>query len=279
MAKGSMRLLLGGAALTGIAAAILVWRAASGEAPKSPSPRPGAAAAPGRDSERSRPEGYLSDAANSAGAAAAADLEQSTLALAPSGDFEIAVSDAELEAIVEARYGPLVRALALPPPARARLVELLTERQHASIDVANAAMVAGLNPIRDLPLIQRAIALAEADVDADIAREHGAAVAAACRDFEATRAERNTVDQLARALADIGEPLTSAQQRRLVQVLAASEPSGTPDINSAIFGHFNRPKPLGPRILAAAAGEISPRQLDFLRQMAQSAPAARKPAN
>lgn len=204
------------------------------------------------------------------------DAEATVLPPAPNGDYEIAVSEREFESIVEARYGPLLRSLSLPPGATARLRELLTERQHAAIDVANEAMVAGLNPIRDLATITQAIALAESDVDADIEREYGATVRAACRDFEIARPERNTVNQLAGVLATTAEPLNPMQQQRLVQLLRNTSPSSAPvDINGAVFGGLSGRALINAQTIAAAAKELSPLQLDALRGLARVNPANR----
>jgi chorismate mutase len=268
--------LLAGSVLGLLVAVVLLWRSSAGERTDSRSPSALGGARVAQDSAGPRAAQFGSPAAT---AAVPVPFENFGLPLAPSGDYEMAISDSELQAIVEARYGPMVRSLALAPAAGARLFELLTERQHAAIDVANAAMVAGLNPIRDLAVIQQAIALAEADVDADIAREHGASVVTACRDFESTRTERNTVDQLTRAATDLGDPLTAAQQQRLIVVLRNTAAPAPDDINSAIFGRLNGRIPLGTKALAAAAPELSPRQLEALRQLARASASDRTTAN
>jgi hypothetical protein len=201
-------------------------------------------------------------------AAARPKLEPPVLPPAPTGDYEISVTDPELQAIVEARYGAFLRSLTLTPAATARLRDLLVERQQASIDVANAAMVAGLNSIRDLATIEQAITLAEHDVDVDLAREFGTPVLSALREFESTRAERNTVDDLARALASSAEPLRPVQQQRLVQILRNLPVIGAPaDINGVIYGRYDRRAGVSPEAAAAAAAQLSPRQLSALRQL------------
>jgi hypothetical protein len=271
---GRKKSIVGGGALAAWAAAILFWRNPGShetQANHAMAARVGVPVA--RETETRGTTRFGSGVAADPGFSFA--VENSSLPLAPSGDYEMAISDSELQAIVEARYGPMVQSLALSPAAGARLFELLIERQHAAIDVANAAMVAGLNPIRDLATIQQAIALAEADVDADIAREHGASVAAACRDFESARAERNTVEQLARAATDLGEPLTPVQQERLISALRDTTAPAPSDINSAIFGRFNRRAQISAQALATAASELSPRQLEALRQLAQATPSER----
>jgi len=269
--------LVAGGVLAALAASVLLWRNPAGGPAKSQFAPASIAAEVAQVSVTPRNPPLASTAGTDANATVAA--ESSGLPLAPTGDYEMAISDAELQAIVEARYGPLVRSLTLSPAASGRLLELLTERQQAAIDVANAAMVAGLNPVRDLATIRQAIALAEADVDADIAREHGASVVAACHEFEATRAERATVDQLAHTVAGAGEPLAPAQQQRLVAVLHRTATPAPVDINGAIFGRFNRRAPLNAQALAAAASELSPRQLEALRHLAPATPPDRTTAN
>jgi hypothetical protein len=188
----------------------------------------------------------------------------------PTGDFEVAVTGPELQAIVDARYGPFLRSLPFSAADQSRLRELLVERQHAAIDVANAAMVAGLNPIRDLELIRRAIALAEQDVDTDLGRELGSSVLLALHEFEHARAAQNTIDDLTRALASSGDPLRPAQQQHLLRILQQAPAAGVAaDINGAIYGRYNRRAEVSASAIAAATDELSPRQLEALRRLAQ----------
>src|SRR5688572_6727511 len=210
---------------------------------------------PPGSADPARADGVRDASARTVSGSRGASTPPAPLALpaVPNGDFEITVTDSELQAIVDARYGPLLRSLAFSSDVKSRLREFLVERQHAAIDVANAAMVAGLNPIRDLELIRRAITLAEQDVDADLGRELGPTVVLALHEFERGRAEQNTIDDLTLALAGTGEPLRPAQQRRLRRILEQTAAAGVaPDINGAIYGRYDRRAEVSSRAIDAA---------------------------
>ena len=207
--------------------------------------------------------------------AAAAGFE---LPAPPSGDYELDLTPEQIDGLVEKRYGPLLRTLRLPPAKIGRLRSLLTERLQASVDAANAALLVGLNPVRDLATIRQAIAQAEASVDTALRDELGASVLSACREFDRTLRERNAVADFDRLLAATREPLRPEQGERVVQILRNSPGSEAPaDMNRAIFGDIDSRSSISPQAIAAAAGVLSPSQLEMLRRMQQRPPSAEAP--
>lgn len=197
----------------------------------------------------------------------ASPVREVVLPPAPNGDFEVVMSDEELTALVNARHGALLPTLRLPPLETSRLQALLVERERAAMEAANAAIQIGMNPERDLATLHRAIEIARSEVDAQVRREFGPHIADACQAFEQSRPARNTVADLALALARANLPLRPEQERKLAHLL--SSPSDVPpaNITQAIFGNPNRRAPLEPRHLAAAAKILSPSQLETLRRL------------
>lgn len=186
----------------------------------------------------------------------------------PSGDYELNLTAEQINATVEKRYGGLFQSLGLPPEQLARLRWLLAERQQASVDAANAALQAGVNPVRELPTIRSAIDEAEASIDSILRNEMGESVFNACRDFDRTLRERNLVGDFSRLLAVTGEPLQPELDRQVVQILKNFPAKDAPmDVDRAIFGGIKTRARISAQAMTEAATVLSPRQLEILRQL------------
>ncbi len=188
----------------------------------------------------------------------------------PSGDFDLTLTAEQINALVETRYSGLFHALGLPADRLARLRALLAERQQATVDAANAALMVGLNPIRDLTTIRRAIEEVQAPIDAALRDELGEPVFAACRDADSAIRERNSTGDLARLLAGTSEPLRPEQEKQVMQILKNSPGQEFPmDMDRAIYGGINDRARISDQTVAAAAKVLSPRQLERFRQLQQ----------
>jgi hypothetical protein len=199
------------------------------------------------------------------------DLNVSSLPPPPTGDYDLTLSPERIAAVVEARYGGLFPSLGLSAARLGRLRTLLGERQQLTIDAANAALLFGLNPIRDLPEILLGIERFQAGADSAIRDEFGEAIFAVYRDFESTLRERNSVADLRRLVEADQEPLRLEQEERLIRLLRESPARGSPlNLGSVIYGGLNERAPISAQALAAARAVLSPLQWERLRQLQAS---------
>lgn len=190
------------------------------------------------------------------------------LPLSPSGDFDLSLTEEQIAALVEAQYGGVFPSLGLPPERLARLRVLLAERQQAAVDAANSALMVGINPIRELGTIRRAIEQAQAPIDAALRGELGDSVFAACREAAGSRRELNSVADLARLLAETGEPLEPEQAKQMLLILRSSPSWDQPmDIDRLIYGGINDRARISDHAAAAAGKVLSPPQMERLRQL------------
>lgn len=188
----------------------------------------------------------------------------------PSGDYELNLTAEQISAIVEKRYAGLFQALGLPPERLARLRSLLVERQQATVDAANAALLVGINPVRELLTIRHAIAQYQAEIDTSLRNELGESVFAAYRDFDRTLGERNSVGDFARLLAATSEPLRPEQEAQVMQILKNFPGWDSPvDFARAIYGGIDARARISEQAVAAATTVLSPRQLELFRQIQQ----------
>jgi hypothetical protein len=191
----------------------------------------------------------------------------------PSGDFELVLTNEQIGAIVEKRYGGLLRTLGLPQERLDRFRALLIERQQVTVDTANAALLFGMNPVHDLPGIRLAIEQFQSSVDTTLRNEFGDPVFAAYRDFDRTIRERNSVGDFAQLLAAAREPLEPQQEKQMVQILKNSPGPDLPlNIEGVIYGGVNDRARIDEQAVAAAAAVLSPRQLELFRQLRQREP-------
>ncbi|MBC8010962.1 MAG: hypothetical protein H7067_12795 [Burkholderiales bacterium] len=130
----------------------------------------------------------------------------------------------EQTARIEQRYGALFQDLKLPPDQQAKLTALLVERENAGRDVFLSAREQGLDP-RDPAAREQLRTLTadlQAEVDANIEASVGASVVTALDQYNATGAQRNTVNTINQSLTYGGQPLNSAQSKQLTTILAAT---------------------------------------------------------
>lgn len=186
----------------------------------------------------------------------------------PSGDYELTLSAERIAALVDAKYASLFPSLGLSPAQLSRLRALLLERQQTTIDAANAALLFGLNPVRDLPEIIRGLERFQSGIDARIRDEFGNATFSAYREFDATFRERNSVADLHRVLETDREQLRPEQEARLIHLMKNSPArSFSENLASAIYGGLNERAPISDQALAAAGDLLSPRQQERLREL------------
>lgn len=186
----------------------------------------------------------------------------------PSGDFELTLTHDEIRAIIEKKYGGFFMSLGLPQERLDRLRTLLIERQQVTIDAANAALLFGLNPVRDLPAIQRGIEQFQSPVDAVLRNEFGDATFAAYRDFSRTIRERNLLGHFAGMLTAAQQTLEPAQEAQLVQILKKFPgPDSPPNFESLVHSGLNDRAQVSSQAFEAANAVLSPRQLELLREL------------
>jgi hypothetical protein len=131
----------------------------------------------------------------------------------------------EQEARVEQRYGAMFKDLNLPPAQLATLKTLLAERENAGREVWASAAAQGLNPRENRDELRQLADDLRAEVDANIESQLGASVITAIDTYEATRNQRNTVNDLSQKLSYSGQTLNSSQAKQLTNILTET---GTP---------------------------------------------------
>jgi len=134
---------------------------------------------------------------------------------------------------VDARYGPLLAALALDPAQQTRLRELLIERQGAVIDVAAALLASGAKPKdADLNIL---VAGAQGETDQKLQAALGPANYARFRNYDNAQLFRGAANDLQKSLAKFDLPLTPAQTEKFTTGMnALAQSSLTPDQQQAM---------------------------------------------
>lgn len=187
---------------------------------------------------------------------------------APSGDYELDLTPDQVGTLVDRRYGGLFTSLHLSLDRVAHLRALLVERQQASVDAANSALLTGLNPIRDLTTISRAIALAHTEVDSAIREELGSPILAAVSEHDRTLTAQNSVRDLAHLLADTREPLRPEQEKQMIKILAEGVMADSPsNIDRAIFGGIDARAAITDQAVTATAKVLTAQQQQGLREL------------
>ncbi|MGC4071012.1 MAG: hypothetical protein QM760_00520 [Nibricoccus sp.] len=185
----------------------------------------------------------------------------------PSGDYDLVLSSAQIAALIEARYGVLFQSLKLPPERVARLRTLLADRLQAAVDAANSSIFIGMDPIRDLSIIQHAIEEVQAPFDDTLRNELGESGFAAYREADRTLRERILMRDFAGLLAT-REPLQPAQESQLMEILKKS-PGAEPltDLNRVIYGSVNERARISDQAAVAAAAVLSKSQLEAFQEL------------
>lgn len=189
---------------------------------------------------------------------------------------------------VDAKYAALFRKLHLNPEDQVRLETLLTDKQSAFADAMIAAHDQGLTG-KDARDLANAVANAtQKDINASIKDLLGPQDFNQYQSYERTLPQRAVVDQLAQRLSYTAGPLTTGQQDRLVQTLAATAaaPQSIPGASAknvkpvppvaplpgalAGLGIGSVPSaPITTTAVAQAQSFLSPQQVAALQQMRQ----------
>ena len=120
---------------------------------------------------------------------------------------------------VDARYGPLLAALALDPAQQTRLRELLIERQGAVIDVAAALLASGAKPKdADLNIL---VAGAQGETDQKLQAALGPANYARFQDYDNAQLFRGAANDLQKSLSKFDLPLTAEQSEKFATGMGA----------------------------------------------------------
>ncbi|HZP59201.1 MAG TPA: hypothetical protein VFB27_02675, partial [Opitutaceae bacterium] len=141
--------------------------------------------------------------------------------------------------MLDSRYAPLFKDLALTPAQLDQFKNLLLEKQNAARDVLLSARDQGLSPRSDRDTINALIQQSNADIDNQIQSALGPQGYAQYQNYEQTLPQRNTVNQLEQSLSYTSTPLTDAQANQLVQILAAAAPQNGNNANGGLRSLFN----------------------------------------
>ncbi|HZP60427.1 MAG TPA: hypothetical protein VFB27_08900 [Opitutaceae bacterium] len=169
---------------------------------------------------------------------------------------------------IDRMYGGTLDTLNLPPQQLSQLKDLLAERQMSFMDAMRLTSAAGLK--QGSPEWQDAMKQASQDVDQQINAILGSNGGATLSQLQ-TRAgiQSQIAYTYAPDFADAGAPLSAEQSRNLAQVMADATYAGK-DLTTRPKGYNEiDPKtgltPHDSRILDAAAGILSPAQIQILR--------------
>lgn len=182
----------------------------------------------------------------------------------------IQLSSAQINAIVQHRYGAYLARLSLPPEQLARVAELLANRQQAAIDAVNAAFQQGLTPQGNLGEIKQAIAQAQSESGTQLETQLGSSGYAQLQQFEQSAPQRNAVASLQQALSATADLLTEDQAAALIPAIAQTQaPDDGGGIGRALFGSMDYHARLTAQTVAAATGILSPSQVQVMQQLLQ----------
>ena len=152
----------------------------------------------------------------------------------PDGPFFRAIDNPDYQTLMnltqkgmlDGRYAALFKQLGLTPRQLEQFKELLVEKQTAALDVLAAARSQGLNMRDDRDAVQQLISSTQADLDESIKAALGADGYATYQEFEQSQPTRAVVSQLEQRLSYGSAPLTEAQNRQMVQILAETGQAG-----------------------------------------------------
>ena len=175
---------------------------------------------------------------------------------------------ARTKAQLALRYSGLFSQLKLTQEQGSKFMNLLVEKQSASLDVVTAAADSG---ITDMNEVGRMIAKTQNDLNQEIKATLGDAGYAQYQSFSQTQVQRDVISALQQSLGPSPSPLTNAQYQRMVQILGQTGPQSgtgaTPSV-SATGGAAVSNNPGGlitDATLAQAETALSPFQLKTLK--------------
>lgn len=177
---------------------------------------------------------------------------------------------------IETRFAELMNQLGLSPQDRARLVDLLAQKQMNSVDLGLKAMSTSAPTAEERQAIAASLREANAGVDSEIRDFFGGDTAsyAAYQDYVAQQPVRTQVNALGASLATAGMPLSPEQSSALSGVVADArrnlpalrDVNESPMDGSAMDAAFRAEEQLQNQIAERSAAFLSPEQLAALRQ-------------
>lgn len=157
---------------------------------------------------------------------------------------------------IETRYADLFRRLNLPPDQLEAFKNLLVERQNASAEVFTLARAEGLNPREARDQLRELTNELRAEVDNTIRQQIGETALNEFNSYNATQAQRTTVNQLNTRLNGLGSPLNDNQSQQLVRILSEQQTAtGSNQISD--------------QTIALARGLLTANQVTTLEQLQQ----------
>jgi len=190
-------------------------------------------------------------------------------ALMANPEFAQAVS-LQQRAALDNRYAALFKQLNLSPDQLDKFKSMLIERQNARADVMTAARENGLNPRENRDEINKLVAQAQAEVDANIKTTLGEGVYNQYQHYDATQSQRAIVSQLDQRLSYSSTPLNTTQSNFLVNALIPSGPTETADQGGGFGGNWGGNRgttPITDAVIQQAQSVLTPDQLAALKQL------------
>ena len=166
---------------------------------------------------------------------------------------------------IDRMYGDTLNTLNLPPQQLSQLKDLLVERQMSFMDAMRLTGAAGLK--QGSPEWQEAIKQASQDVDQQISAILGDSGNSKLMQMQARAGIQSQITYTyAPDFADANIPLSAEQSRNLAQVMADANYAGrTPPKGYNNVDPTTGLSPHDVQILTAAAGVLSPAQIEILR--------------
>jgi hypothetical protein len=140
-------------------------------------------------------------------------------------DYQILINLSQ-KGMLDGRYAALFKQLSLTPAQLEQFKELLVEKQSALMDVLAAARAQGLDPRTDRDAVRQLIATTQAEIDGNIRAAVGETAFAEYQEYERTLPYRGVVGQLEQRLSYTAAPLTTDQNRQMIDILAETGRTG-----------------------------------------------------
>lgn len=187
-------------------------------------------------------------------------------ALMANPEFASAMS-LQQRAALDSRYAALFKELKLSPAELEKFKNLLVERQSSRMDVMNAARENGLNPRDNRDEINKLVAEAQAEVDANIKAALGDTRFAQYQSYDSTQPQRNLVSQLDQRLSYTSTQLNPTQAQFLITALSSGDSTATEQGGGGgNWGGGNRTV-IPDAVIQKAQNVLSPDQVAALKQI------------
>lgn len=183
-------------------------------------------------------------------------------------DFAAAMK-VEQEARIEQRYGALFKQLNLPPEKLAELKSMLAERENAMRDVMATAAAQGLNPRDNRDELRKLTSEMQAEIDNNIKTSFGDGVVNALSGYNATTAQRTTVNDLNQRLGYAAQPLNDNQAKMLTSILTETGQASNQGGQGGPGGQWGRNNGvlITDATITRAQGVLMPSQVEVLKKM------------